>query len=313
MNGLELSKSYYLHIGKPMLEAHFPGEVSSMAIGLVGQGSECLGFDDAISQDHDFGPGFCIWLPENRYRIIGPKLQAAYDAMPTAYGGFDGRRISAQADQRVGVFSIESFYSRYINSVSVPVDALHWFKIPMHYLRTVTNGAVFTDPLGTFTAIREGLLAYYPEDVVRKKLAAKVAVMAQSGQYNYPRAVRRRDLGSAYLASAAFVEATLAVVFLLNRSYMPFYKWAFRAAQDLPAHGAVVRELLALLSFTDDATGGAEKARRIEHICVQIGQALVAQGLSTAQDAFLQVHADALMQGISDMRLRTLPVMLDFD
>ena len=40
----------------------FSNFVSKIFIGLVGMGSECLGYDDEISRDHDFWTGFCIWL-----------------------------------------------------------------------------------------------------------------------------------------------------------------------------------------------------------------------------------------------------------
>ena len=62
MKGLELSKKYYLEFGKPMLERTFADPLPHIAVGLVGSGSECLGFDDEISTDHDFEPGFCIFI-----------------------------------------------------------------------------------------------------------------------------------------------------------------------------------------------------------------------------------------------------------
>lgn len=47
-----------------MLEAKFSEDLDKIAVGLVGEGSDCFGFDDKISRDHDWGPGFAIWIPE---------------------------------------------------------------------------------------------------------------------------------------------------------------------------------------------------------------------------------------------------------
>lgn len=71
MQGLELAKRYYEEVGRPMLERDFPELLPRLAAGLVGEGSECLGFDDAISQDHDFGAGFCLWFSAEDYNQYG--------------------------------------------------------------------------------------------------------------------------------------------------------------------------------------------------------------------------------------------------
>ena len=63
MGGLELSREFFDAYGKPMLEAQFPHLLPKLAAGLFGSGSECFGYDDEISRDHDFEPGFCIFLP----------------------------------------------------------------------------------------------------------------------------------------------------------------------------------------------------------------------------------------------------------
>ena len=46
MKGLQLSEIYYKEVGKPWLDQCFPEYRDRICAGLVGQGSECFGFDD---------------------------------------------------------------------------------------------------------------------------------------------------------------------------------------------------------------------------------------------------------------------------
>ena len=60
MKGMQLSKLYYETFGKQMIQEKFALYKDEIAVGLVGEGSQCLGFDDEYSLDHDFGPDFCL-------------------------------------------------------------------------------------------------------------------------------------------------------------------------------------------------------------------------------------------------------------
>lgn len=58
MKGMELAKAYYEKYGAGMIESVCgKADAEKIAVGLVGEGSQCFGFDDEISTDHDFGPG----------------------------------------------------------------------------------------------------------------------------------------------------------------------------------------------------------------------------------------------------------------
>ena len=87
MKGMELARSYYEQYGD-QIRGMFPQYANRMAFGLVGEGSECYGYDDDISQDHDFGPGFCIWITRDTAKAIGRELQAAYEALPKSFQGY---------------------------------------------------------------------------------------------------------------------------------------------------------------------------------------------------------------------------------
>ena len=54
MKGIEISKAYFNEYGLPMLNNDFLEILPYLCVGLVGSGSDCYGFDDETSRDHDF-------------------------------------------------------------------------------------------------------------------------------------------------------------------------------------------------------------------------------------------------------------------
>lgn len=133
---------------------------------------------------------------------------------------------------------------------------------------------------------------------------ARAAVMAQAGQYNYPRCMKRGDTVAAQLALAEFTEAALSMVYLLNRRYAPFYKWMYRGLQGLPRLPRAGEQLEALWQAHGDEAG-----ERIEGICLTVVGELRRQGLTSRPDAFLQEHCMEMMEHIEDPALRRAHIM----
>ena len=94
MKGLELSRAFYFDKGEPMLKEKYGEYFDQMAVGLVGEGSECFGFDDDISRDHDFGPSFCIWLNGDLYLKLKDDLTRDYNALDPTYLGVPRRNTT---------------------------------------------------------------------------------------------------------------------------------------------------------------------------------------------------------------------------
>lgn len=301
IKGLELSKRYYETYGREML-AQFPQLSGEYAAGLVGRGSECFGFDDEISMDHDFGPSFCIWLRREIYEKYGEMVQEAYDKMPADFLGVPGRMIEETGKGRVGVLCLEDFYYGLLGIDHVPETDLEWLRLQDENLATATNGEVFEDRPGVFSRIREGLLSYYPEDVRLKKIVARMAKMARAGQYNYARAMRRGERVVAELFLSEFIRESMRLVYLLNRRYAPFDKWSHRGMKTLPTCSEI-GDMIALFYQVEKTE---DRVLIIEAICNIIVQELNAQGLSALEDNFLQDHLQTVTEKIENETFRKM-------
>ena len=288
-----------------MLREQFPDWEGRIAVGLVGRGSECFGYDDALSRDHDFEGGFCLWLTDEDDAAIGVALERAYRALPLERAA----QRSLMAEQSRGVRRISDFYRRYLGTPGAPEDWRQWLYLPESALAEAANGAVWRDDLGVFTAVREKLLHGMPEDVRRKKLAARAVEMAQSGQYNYDRCLRHGEEGAAVLALADFVRAACGMIYLLNRRHMPYYKWMLRGMDELALLAELRGALDYLLTGENDAAGRQTKAGVVEDICAAVIRELKNQGLTEGEGDYLEGHAFQIMAHIERREIRALHIM----
>lgn len=310
MKGLELSRKYYEEHGKPMLKEHFSEIEHLIAVGLVGSGSDCYGYDDGISHDHDFEPGFCLFLPDDN--LIDEKtffnLERAYSKLPSEYEGYKRTRVKPVGGSRNGVFRTRDFYNKKIGSPDGELTLEQWFSLPDYALAEATNGEIFKDELGEFTDIRNKL-KNLPQDIFLKKLAGNLLIMAQSGQYNYPRILNRGETASAQLSLFEFSNAAMKVYFLLNGKYMPYYKWQFRALRDLP-NGEFVADSLEFLISTDNSTENANiKNEIINSVAEEIISILKQREITKATCNDLEKHAYSVNDFISDASLRNAHIL----
>ena len=306
--GIELSRSYFEEYGLPALNLYFGEYMDQITAGLVGEGSECFGFDDALSADHDYGPSFCIWLSQDLYDTIGPELGQMYDSLPREYQGVRFQLRREQASQRRGILPTMPFYQRFLGRKLPPETPMEWLSLPEEYLAVATNGVLFHSPDTEFVRIRRQLLGFYPEDVRKKKLAANLIRMAHAGQVNYERMSRRGDPVAARLALDQFIQGGMKTLYLLNMRYAPYYKWMWRGMEKLPRQCGIPAMLSQL------AQGNILECEKLLPLVEEVSGCFVTilleQGHTASNDNFLERQAYYVMQTIEDPRIQNLPIMM---
>ena len=249
-NGLTLARRYYEDFGKQALEKNCADLMKKIAVGYKGEGSDCLGLDDAASQDHDFGGGFVIFVPDNMAEEEMARLQTVYDNLPKTYYGIQ-RQTSKETEGRVGVVKISDFYHRIMkNGETMPYnDYASWLMISSETLAIFSGGEMYHDPSGMLRDCRK-LEHGYPLPVQMKLIAQACGEMYQMGFYKYTRTMQKRgDLATAKLCVASFCENAYRVLLLLENQYPPYTLLLKRACQKLPDTEDILKRIDKTLTF----------------------------------------------------------------
>ncbi len=282
--GLELCRAYYEAFGKPMIESRFGEYAGRIAVGLVGEGSDCFGYDDACSRDHDWGPEFCLWVTDETYEQIGEELARAYEELPDEFQG-QKRTRSQRGQGRRGVMTISGFYRRLLQAGTY--EEIDWRQVTDAGLAAAVNGEVFRDDEGIFTAFRERLQSGYPEEIRYLKLADGAARFAQAGQYNYRRMRQRGDGLTAGIMLADGLREAMRLQHYIAGVYPPHDKWLRRSLHSLKG-GPELEKLLTSVSEND-----AEE--RFEKIGEFLAYEMYQESLISDIASYLEEHTEELL------------------
>lgn len=250
MKGLELSRRFFFEAVQPILDRRFP-EVK-YAAALIGYGSEVLGLDDEMSQDHHWGPRVLLFTdqleraPEIE-RTLADELPRTFAGFPTNFGPTEdpGAVRMTAAESGPVAHRVETLKLADYLRVRIGVDprdgftAADWLVTPSQQLLELTAGDVFADPIGDLTRVRN-LLAWYPHDVWLLVMAGHWKRIAEFEHLHGATLIRRDELGSRLL-TAALARDLMYLGFLQHRRYAPYPKWfgAAYTALDLPEREAL--------------------------------------------------------------------------
>lgn len=230
-----------------MIKEKFAEYEDRIAVGIAGEGSDCFGFDDFISRDHDFGTGVVLWLTDEDYDGIGARLSAEYNSIIDSH---PGNNLTDRLRERRGVMTINGFYSN-ILGIDCDLDKCEfseedWYTLDHNCLATAVNGEVYRDDLGKFSAFRRMLLNYYPHNIWKIRIVNELHKFSMTLQVNYARCMSRKDTVAARLCHMQGLEAAMQLYFLMKRVYPPYYKWIYRRLEELDSGGkysALVKRL----------------------------------------------------------------------
>lgn len=257
--GIKLCEDFYRQAVRPILDTHFPNVLHSA--GLLGTGSEVLGFDDEMSTDHHWGPRVTLFLtPQDRqlysqqiHEQLAQNLPYEFQGYSTNYSNPDPNDNGVQhlqriedgpVNHRVDCQTAQGFFANYLNfDIDEPLTPADWLTFPEQKLRTIRCGAIYHDGLAkewSLNKTRERF-DYYPHDLWLYLLASSWARIGQEEHLMGRAGLAGDEIGSA-LIGARLVRDIMRLAFLMERTYAPYPKWfgtAFRqlrCADELMPH-----------------------------------------------------------------------------
>lgn len=327
MSGKKLARVFHDEVVAPLLAELAPGML--YASGLVGPGSDVLGYDTARSMDHDWGPRLTIVLREidlPRWREpldaqLRDRLPPTVEGFPTHYWGFPDEALGMAVDgdrHGVQVTSLPELLERHLGIRSTDeIDVPMWLTVTEQQLLELTAGPLFRDDVGEVTPAREAL-AWYPKDVWRYRMAAAWQRIAQVEPFVGRAGEVDDELGSG-LIGASLVRDVMRLSMLQERVYAPYPKWlgtAFRRSTGAAA-------LMPSLDRAQRAESWREREAAIVDAAVILGRRHNGLGLTDPVDPsprgfhnrpFTVIGAErfarALMDSVTDPSVRAMPAFL---
>lgn len=267
ISGIELSRTFYQECIRPLIDTHFSN--LPYAAALIGPGSEVLGYDDAMSTDHHWGPRALLFLtPEDFSKYADELKNMLANQLPYEFMGFstnftppnpddsDVQHLntihSGPINHRVEILTLRNYLLEYLGfDINKTIKVADWLTFPQQHLLTLTAGAVFHDEID-LGRIRTRL-AFYPHDIWLYQMAACWTRIAQEEHLMGRAGLAGDEVGSALLGGR-LVRDVMRLGFLMDRKYAPYPKWfgtAFKNLACAPELWPILLQTLQAQSWQD--------------------------------------------------------------
>src|SRR5947207_2349886 len=246
VHGLKLSRLFFEQAVRPILRETLPNVV--YAAGLIGSGSEVLGFDTEMSADHHWGPRVMLFLKDDDHHSYAQGIdEILRRGLPTQFREYSTnftppdpldnnvQRLedieSGPVNHRVDVLTMREFILAYLDfDIDQPIEAADWLTFPAQKLRSLTAGAIYHDGIG-LQSIRDRF-SYYPRDVWLYLLASGWNRIGQEEHLMGRAGMVDDEIGSAIIGSR-LVRDVMRLCFLMEKQYAPYAKWFGKAFTQL--------------------------------------------------------------------------------
>jgi hypothetical protein len=245
VKGRDLCERFFREAAQPII--HRVLDASQYSAGLIGWGSDVLGYDDRYSIDHMWGPRFLLFFEESSFEqqkleidaLLRAHLPISFHGFPTNYGTSPKgdclamrETTSPPINHLIEFHCLRSFLHSYLGvEKTQQLNAHSFLDIEEHRLLAVTTGAVFHDGLDVLERMRHDL-AFYPDDAWCFLMSRRWDDIAEEEAFVGRCGESGDDIGSR-LVTTRLVETVMRLAFLQERHYAPYSKWFSRAFSEL--------------------------------------------------------------------------------
>lgn len=298
---VEKCRLFYEGYLKEAIHKDFGDYEDKIGVGITGYGSECFGFDDEYSYDHDCNVRLFLFVDKETLFAIGNQLQSEYEnQLERFYKDYNIKiNASLNINKVDGVVETKSYYTNILELDHLPVTDEEWYSVKEEKLAMASNGVIFTNNNCQVTDIRKYLSDYYNDTVWLTRIANEMYLYSQSAQYNYSRMKLREEYVASKMSIAMGMEHCMKLVYLLNRTYAPYYKWLRKGLEKLPVLSEI-GDILDTIAINEDVA-----ASNFELIAKLIVKEMNKMGIIEGKDTYLDHYTGAILQKVRE-GLKTL-------
>ena len=263
IKGLDLCEGFFNECAKPIIDKYFPD--LHYSAGLIGYGSDVLGYDDEVSRDHMWGPRFYMFLSENDIDKKDEIFNRFAENLPYEYMGYsvnftepDPNDCGVQHPQFIKcgkvnpLIFIQTFGEFLVDEIGTAdldnISHLDWLAFSEHRLLSLVSGKMFVDKLN----IREQAykIKFYPDDVKLYLIASQWEIISSEQAFVKRCGEVGDEIGSQIICSK-ITERLMRLCFLYKDTYAPYSKWFGTAFNKLDIDENVMLKINAALKAND--------------------------------------------------------------